>query len=116
MTKCDHEIADYLKSMDLKRPCVSYLAQNIGHEKAVSAMRAEFVRHGQLDLLREHFTAILIAIYAQSKRSSASSRGRRRNIQPLIHTRDQRILERVYFTRRTCSEEGEHGCKMIKVL
>jgi len=32
---------------------------------------------------------------------------RRRNMDPLVHTRDQGTVETVDFTRRTCSEEGE---------
>ena len=32
---------------------------------------------------------------------------RRRNMNPLVHTRDQGTIETVNFTRRTCSEEGE---------
>jgi len=34
-------------------------------------------------------------------------RERRRNMYPLVYTRDQGTVETVDFTRRTCSEEGE---------
>jgi len=44
---------------------------------------------------------------AQSEAVSASFRDRRRNMNPLVHTRDQGTVETVDFARRTCSEEGE---------
>jgi len=47
------------------------------------------------------------AVQARSEGVSASFRDRRRNVDPLVHTRDQGTVETVDFTRRTCSEEGD---------
>jgi len=47
------------------------------------------------------------AVQAQSEGVSASFRDRRRNIDPLVHTRDQGTVETMDFTRRTSSKEGE---------
>jgi len=53
------------------------------------------------------FRAVFDAVSAQSEGVSASFRDRRRNMDPLVHTRDQGTVETVDFTRRTSSEESE---------
>ena len=69
-------------------------------------MGAAIAHSGQQAQPWDHFTAVFHAVWAQSERVSASFRDLRRNMNPLVHTRD---LGTIDFTGRRCSEEGGKG-------